>query len=118
MFTECPEAKLLYGYPLDIEVSDLVNSKRFLMHCSYWIQMIDSSLGLLGPDIELLTEIMTELGRKHVRYGVKPEMYPLMGKCLVSVLIELLGEKAMNSSVVEAWNETFNALSGDMCCTE
>jgi hypothetical protein len=39
------------------------------MHAAYLIQMIDTALNMLGPDIELLTEIMTELGIKHVRYG-------------------------------------------------
>jgi hypothetical protein len=29
--------------------------------------MIDKALGMLGPDIELLTEILLDLGIKHVK---------------------------------------------------
>jgi len=83
------------------------------MHASYLIQMIDTALNMLGPDIELLTEIMTELGQKHVKYGVKPEYFPKMGVALVETLEELLGDSWTNP-VKEAWVETYEALSGDM----
>ena len=43
-----------------------------MSHAKYFIQMIDKALGMLGPDIELLTEILMDLGQKHVRFGVKP----------------------------------------------
>lgn len=54
----------MFGFPIDIDPksAELVVSKRFLMHASYLIQMLDTALNMLGPDIELLTEIMTELG--------------------------------------------------------
>lgn len=83
------------------------------MHGAYMIQMMDTALNMLGPDIELLTEIMEELGKKHTRYGVKPEMFPVMGKCLVEVLRELL-KKDFTTAVEESWNETYDALSTDM----
>jgi hypothetical protein len=62
---------VLFGFPIDIDPTspEVLTSKRFIMHAAYLIQMIDTALNMLGPDIELLTEIMTELGIKHVRYG-------------------------------------------------
>lgn len=83
------------------------------MHASYLIQMIDTALNMLGPDIELLTEIMTELGQKHVKYGVKPEMFPKMGTCLLETLEELLKD-SWTETIKEAWIETYEALSNDM----
>ena len=56
------------------------------MHAVYMIQMLDTALNMLGPDIELLTEILLELGTKHERYGVKPEMFQTMGKSLEHML--------------------------------
>jgi hypothetical protein len=47
----------------------LSRSARFTKHAKYFIQMIDKALGMLGPDIELLTEILLDLGQKHVGYG-------------------------------------------------
>ena len=71
LFAHCPEAKVLFGFPIDVDTNsdELLTSKRFLAHASYLLEMIDTSLSMLGPDIELLTEIMEELGIKHIRYG-------------------------------------------------
>ena len=83
------------------------------MHATYLVQMIDTALNMLGPDSELLTEIMTELGAKHVRYGVKPEMFPVMGESLMLALSETIGDE-WNDKTKEAWVETYASLSQDM----
>ena len=68
-----PEAKVIFGFDKNADVTnELSKSKRFSKHAKYFIQMIDKALGMLGPDIELLTEILLDLGAKHVGYGVKP----------------------------------------------
>jgi hemoglobin-like flavoprotein len=68
---------------------------------------------LQGPDIELLTEIMEELGVKHIRYGVRPDMFPMMGEALVETLEASLGDD-FNENVREAWREVYAELSQDM----
>ena len=83
------------------------------MHASYMIQMLDTALNMLGPDIELLSEIMAELGQKHVRYGVKPEYFPVMGDALDHTLTIHL-PKIYDDSAKEAWKATYGALSQDM----
>ncbi|GAX29564.1 hypothetical protein FisN_24Lh015 [Fistulifera solaris] len=115
LFDKCPQAKLLFGFPIDIDVDspELLQSKRFIAQAIYFWNMIDTSLNMLGPDIELLTEIMTELGTKHVVYGVKPDMFPIMGDALVWTLKEMLGDKFTEESE-ESWKETYGALSADM----
>jgi hemoglobin-like flavoprotein len=75
--------------------------------------MIDTALNMLGPDIELLTDIMTELGKKHVSYGVKPDMFPIMGDALIYMLRDVLGDE-FTDTTEEAWKETYGALSADM----
>ena len=116
LFTKCPQAKVLFGFPIDVDVTspEVINSKRFLMHGSYLISMIDTSLNMLGPDIELLTEIMLELGSKHVRYGVTVNMFPIMGECLIETLEETLEKGTITEAAAAAWTETYDALSGDM----
>ena len=76
LFLKAPQTKVLFGFPIDIDATseEVSKSRRFVMHAAYLIQMIDTALQMLGPDIELLTEIMLELGTKHIRYGVKPAM--------------------------------------------
>ena len=107
---------MLFGFPIDIDPTsrELLESKRFLMHAAYMIRMIDTALNMLGPDSEMQTEIMTDLGTKHVRYGVKPNMFPIMGRCLIETLEEFLGASCFTPHVKESWVETYDALSYDM----
>jgi hemoglobin-like flavoprotein len=110
-----PTCKVLFGFPIDIDPNsaELLQSKRFTMHAAYLVQMLDTALNMLGPDIELLTEIMQELGLKHVRYGVKPEMFPIMGDALLHTLESTLKDD-FTEPVREAWVEIYSALSQDM----
>ena len=115
LFEKCPEAKVLFGFPIDIDVQspDLLESRRFLAHAAYLLEMIDTALGLLGPDSELLTEIMAELGVKHIKYGVTPEMFPIMGDALLHTFKETLGKK-LTPAAEESWKITYEALSADL----
>jgi hemoglobin-like flavoprotein len=115
LFEKCPQAKVLFGFPIDIDPNspELLTSKRFIMHAAYLIQMIDTALNMLGPDIELLTEMLTELGIKHVRYGVKPEMFPIMGDALMHTLTKTL-ESDFTEDIKESWVIVYSALSQDM----
>ena len=115
LFEACPQVKVLFGFPIDVDPTsdDVRKSKRFLMHASYMIQMLDTALNMLGPDIELLTEIMAELGEKHVRYGVKPEYFPKMGDALYFTLKETLKD-GWTDATKDAWEKTYGALSQDM----
>lgn len=62
-----PEAKVIFGFDKDVGALELAKHDRFNKHATYFIQMIDKALGMLGPDIELLTEILMDLGLKHVK---------------------------------------------------
>jgi hypothetical protein len=109
-----PEAKVIFGFDKNMDVSDeLTKAPRFIKHAKYFIQMIDKALGMLGPDIELLTEILLDLGAKHVGYGVKPEYFPSMGRALIFSVKAQLGEK-FSDEMKDAWVEVYGALSYDM----
>ena len=75
--------------------------------------MLDTALNMLGPDIELLTDILLELGQKHVRYGVKPEMFAVMGEALEFTLDKVLGDD-FDGATRDAWKETYAEISQDM----
>ena len=92
----------------------MVKNPRFVKHAQYFIQMIDRALNMLGPDIELLTEILMELGEKHVRYGVKPEYFPSMGRALIDAVSSNLSEEEFTSDIKSDWVEVYGALSYDM----
>lgn len=114
-FEKCPKAKVLFGYPADMafDSNEIKTSRRFLMHASYMIQMIDTAINMLGPDSELLSEIMEDLGHKHKTYGVSSDMFPLMGEALLFTLKQTLGSK-FGEKEFEAVRETYRELAGDM----
>lgn len=75
------------------------------------IHMFDAALSMLGPDTETLFEILTELGKRHIKYGVKPHYFPFMGKAVVYALSETLGD-AWTLEIQDAWVEVYDELSG------
>lgn len=98
---------------MDPNSEEVIKNKRFIKHAQFFIQMIDRALALLGPEIELLTEIMLELGEKHVRYGVKPEYFNAMGTALIHAVQTSLGDE-FTDDVRADWLEVYGALSYDM----
>jgi len=115
LFQECPEAKRLFGFPVDVDVhsSTLVESQNFIAHSTYFVELFDTAFNMLGPDTELLTEIMQDLGGKHVRLGVTLDMFPIVGEALVNTLAHILG-KNFTPAVKAAYVEVYTALSTDI----
>lgn len=75
LFDDEPATKTLFGLTEDTVVSkELENSPDFVRHAKHFIKMVNQALELLGPDMELLTDILLALGQKHVLYGVQPEV--------------------------------------------
>ena len=67
LFKRCPEAQVLFGFPLDIypDASLLLDSHRFLMHATFLIEMIDMTVAILGEDNEKLKQTTSDIGKKH-----------------------------------------------------
>lgn len=55
LFKKSPQTKVLFGFPIDVDTDsyELLNSKRFGMHAAYLVEMLDTALNMLGPDIEV-----------------------------------------------------------------
>lgn len=116
LFEKSPEARVLFGFPIDIDTnsSDLLESKRFLTHAAHLIDMMDAALSMLGPDMDLLHEIIGELAEKHKRYGVTAAMFPILGEAFLISLGKHLGESFFDSKMKAAWQETYDLLSSEM----
>ena len=116
LFAKAPDALPLFGFPVDTDVDspEVLNSARFKVKAALMVEMIGSALDMLGPDIELLSEILKDLGEKHARYGVTPQMFEVMGVALADMLEETVGKNAFNEVARRAFTDTFDILSGDM----
>ena len=81
------------------------------MHASYMIRMLDTAFQLLGPDQQLLSEIMADLGARHAKAGVEDDMFLVMEEALIATLKEILSEDAFGSKESLAFRETYSVLA-------
>lgn len=111
----CPEAKLLFGFPKNIDPRSeaLLQNKRFLTHATFLLTMIHKTVGMLGVDNEELTKTLTELGKKHVTYGVKANYFPFMTKSVVIMMKEMLKDEFTDNDR-KVWEDILSVLIADM----
>jgi len=76
--------------------------------------MLDSAVDMLGPDVVPLTRTLVKLGERHLRYGVMPDHYPVVGQALLSVLENVLGDKRWTPEVKRGWSQVYGLISSAM----
>jgi hypothetical protein len=84
-----------------------------LIHAQRVMDMLDSAMGLLGPNHELLTEILSDAGVRHVKFGVNASYIPYMGKALAPALSDVLGSQ-WTGEVAQAWEIVMNEFASDL----
>ncbi len=99
MFREHPEVKAFFNeahQAAGLQARALANAVlAYAMH-------IDR-LEAIAPALPLIVQ-------KHAALGVLPEHYPIVGKCLLQAIREVLGEAATDE-VIGAWGEAYGALA-------
>mmetsp|Transcript_10853 Transcript_10853/g.30022 ORF Transcript_10853/g.30022 Transcript_10853/m.30022 type:complete len:197 (+) Transcript_10853:280-870(+) len=116
-FNKCPSAKVLFGWSLEDDPNSdkVLKSRNFLSQSSLYVKLLDTVMDMLGPDIDMLTDILEELGEKHWKmYGVCHEMYGPMGEALLETLQEKLGEEKFTREISSVWLDVWVDLAGDM----
>lgn len=112
-FRKCPEAKTLFGFPIDMNVESdaMLESRRFRMHAKYFVEMLDKALSFV--EAKSVEENMKKLGAMHVDYGVKPDFFPIMGDALFHALSTTL-KNDWNDGLKDAWADVYNRLASQM----
>ena len=107
----------MFGYDIESEIDgEFTSDPKFVAHSTQLIGMFDQALQMLGPNGKLLAEQIAELGEKHYNYGVRAEMFPIMGKGLMAMLEDQLGD-SFTDEVKAAWQVVFGAISADLMKT-
>lgn len=115
-FELCAQAKPLFGFDIDADPYNeiIYASRRFEGSGKLMIFMLDTSLKLLDHlDAQDLQKEMEELGKKHNKFGVKPEYFPIMQTAIFDMMAEMIGED-FNDDAKKGWVEVYAALSGEM----
>jgi hemoglobin-like flavoprotein len=64
-------------------------------------------------DLDSVSPALRGLGARHVRYGARPEHYPIVGQVLIASMAEIAGP-AWTIEYEVAWAEAFAVVSGAM----
>lgn len=60
--------------------------------------------------LDKLSKGIEKMVSAHVRTGVQPEHYPIVGECLIQAIKNILGEAATDE-VVQAWSDAYQFLA-------
>jgi hemoglobin-like flavoprotein len=77
------------------------------------LESFDACISMLGPETEILYELLADIGRRHVSYGVSPHFFPFFGQAMVYALGNLLGDK-WTPELEEVWLDLYDSFSGIM----
>ena len=61
-------------------------------------------------ELEKLSKGVEQIVKAHVEVKVIPEMYPVIGECLLAAMKDVLGDAA-TPEVLEAWEDAYRALA-------
>ena len=118
LFQMDPSIKLVFGFQpkQDVGKNPLLRMGA-LVHGVNIVKMIDSLLGLIGPDTELLAILLAEQGERHARLGVKATHVPLLGQACKKVIRTLVPENEWKVEFDAAWTDVFHEVSSEMIKT-
>jgi hemoglobin-like flavoprotein len=114
LFELQPRSKTVFGFTSDTNPSaGTLGHMGVLIHAIRMMHMLDTALNMLGPDTDTLREMLQQLGKRHVGYGVSPHFFPFLGQALTYALAERLGDE-WNDDLETAWLDVYEQLSGEI----
>lgn len=99
LFADHPQLRLLFP-------SDMTQQKAHLLAAVGLVVKHADNLGSLEQPLQ-------EMGARHVRYGARPEHYPVVRDTLVLALKQVAGD-AWKAEYGEAWTGALNVVAGAM----
>jgi hemoglobin-like flavoprotein len=115
IFTIAPEAYPLFSFSSSYKMmsEEMYASASFQKHVAGVIRTVNTAVGMLGPDLAPLAEILKKLGKRHKGYGVLEAHYSVVGQALIETLAAAL-QDAFTDEVKAAWVDVWGVISGAM----
>lgn len=104
-----PRAKKVFGYDRGEDEGDKIAQ----VHAKAFVDLLDSVFQMLGPDLEFISDILEQLGRRHKAMGVSPAFFPFMGQAIIHTLGQFL-KKPLTEEQRDAWEEVFDSISNEI----
>ena len=102
LFELAPETKQIFGFSSKSFSSKGINRMGILIHSDRILDMISTTLEVLGPDTDMVAMFLADLASRHARHGVRPTHFYMLTKALQENLADLLGD-SWTKEVSEAW---------------
>lgn len=102
-----------FGPEFEGREEELYKSNVFQEHANGVVTMLDAAVNMLGPDLEPVTHALTDLGARHIYYGVLPAHYGIVGEALLFTLATALGD-AWTPEVEQGWKDIYSFVSTAM----
>lgn len=99
LFERYPQVRPLFP-------ADMSGQKQHLTAAVALVVKHADNLGALEP-------ALMDMGARHVRYGARPEHYPLVGRTMLDALERVAGP-AWNAELREDWGWALNAVAAAM----
>jgi hemoglobin-like flavoprotein len=100
LFSRYPQVKPLFGHKAQHKQAEMLQQAL--------VAVMDHL-----EDATWLVDTLGAMGRKHIEYGVKDEMYPMVGASLLATLAEVAG-KDWTPELEAAWSEAYGAIASLM----
>ena len=91
----------------------MYESPSFKKHAGSVISTVNTAVGMLGPDLAPLADVLKKLGKRHAGYGVLEPHYSVVGEALIDTLSTAL-QSAFTDEVKAAWLEIWGIISSTM----
>lgn len=111
LFEQQPGAVSLF--PKFNKEPNMYESPIFKAHVLGVVTTVDTAIGMLN-DLPALVPVLQALGKAHIKYGVKPVHYDLVGTAFLTTLSKGLGD-AYTPEVAEAYAVVYGLVAATMC---
>lgn len=116
IFELAPGALQMFSFSTGFvgDEENLYQSDVFKAHAGGVVMMLDQAVNMLGPDMGPVLFTLSQLGERHVEYGVLPAHYGIVGQALLHTLATALGERGWTPRVKQGWELVYGLVSTAM----
>eukprot|EP00934_Nitzschia_sp_Nitz4_P006109 Nitzschia sp. Nitz4//scaffold135_size62275//27974//28695//NITZ4_006350-RA/size62275-augustus-gene-0.1-mRNA-1//1//CDS//3329535563//6099//frame0 len=108
-----PNAVHMYSFDGVTTTEEMFQCDGFKEHAILVVRCLDQIVNMLGPDLEPFLEEVSDMGARHVSYGVIPEHYPIFEDALLHTLGNALG-KDWTEENERNWRIVYGLISNAM----
>jgi len=106
-----PTIKRIFGFDVKQVIQPQgLHQMAILIHGQNIIQMLITMLSILGPDEDILQDVLLDIGERQSKLGLSPSHFTLLCRALVQVLQQVM-DKNWTPEFNDAWFQVIHFLS-------